>query len=140
MRFVVLALVVHAVVIIATSVPWLRETFMGSATAGMTDDQKLEAAVREATSSLQAIAKEHGVSPQDLGARFGGKAKPSTPGNKQPAEKSPAAAPGTTPAPPASPEPPAGQAASPDAPATPAPSVPPGPSMPAVDDNVDLFK
>lgn len=130
MRFVVLALVVHAVVILATSIPWLRETFMGSATAGMTDDQKLDAAVREATSKISAIAKEHGVSPQELGARFGGNGKASTPASKPTAEKPPA----TTP------EPPAGQAPPVDAPPTPAQAVPPGPSMPAVDDNVDLFK
>jgi hypothetical protein len=140
MRFAILALVVHAVVIVATSIPWLRETFMGSATAGMTEEQKLDAAVREATSTISAIAKEHGVSPQELGARFGGNGKAPPPSSKQPTEAAPAAQPATTPAP-AAPEPPAGPAAAPEAPAgTPAPAVPPGPSLPAVDDNVDLFK
>jgi hypothetical protein len=139
MRFAILALVVHAVVIIATSIPWLRETFMGSATAGMTEEQKLDAAVREATSKISAIAKEHGVSPQELGARFGGNGKASPPASKQKPETAPAAQPATTTAPAAT-EPPTGPAASPEAPSTPAPAVPPGPSLPAVDDNVDLFK
>jgi hypothetical protein len=140
MRFAIMALVVHAVVILATSIPWLRETFMGSATAGMTEEQKLEAAVREATSKISAIAKEHGVSPQELGARFGGNGKTAGPASKQPAEKSPAAAPTTTSSAPAVTEPSAGPPVSPDAPPTPAPAVPPGPSLPAVDDNVDLFQ
>lgn len=140
MRFAILALVVHAIVIVATSIPWLRETFIGSATAAMTDEQKLEAAVREATSSLQAIAKEHGVSPQDLGSRFGGNSKASTAPSKQPAEKPPAPANASAPPAPAVTQPPAGQGQPADAPPSPAPSVPPGPSLPGVDDNVDLFK
>jgi len=137
-KFAIMALVVHAVVIVATSIPWLRETFLGSATAGMTEEQKLDAAVREATSKLSAIAKEHGVSPQELGARFGGGGKPSAPASKPAAEKAPAPPPGAAPPTPVAVEPPAGQGSQPDAP--PAPALPPGPSLPAVDDNVDLFK
>ncbi len=140
MRFAILALVVHAIVILATSIPWLRETFMGSATAGMTEEEKLEAAVREATSKISAIAKEHGVSPLELGARFGGNGKSSTSASKAPADKPKAPAPGTTPAAPAATETPAGQTPPADTPPTAAPPVPPGPSLPAVDDNVDLFK
>jgi hypothetical protein len=149
MRFVVLAVVVHAVVILATSIPWLRETLMGSATAGMTDEEKLQAAVKEATSKISAIAKEHGVSPQELGARFGGSGKATT----QPSKDTPSkASPPTGPAPavpadagPATAAPGSGNVqppppgdVSPSRPPT--PPVPPGPSLPAVDDNVDLFK
>ena len=140
MRFAIVALVVHAIVIVATSIPWLRETFLGSATAGMTDEQKLEAAVREATTSLQAIAKEHGVSPQDLGSRFGGNGKVSAASGKQPAEKPTAPAKASAPAAPVASQPPANEAPPQETPPAPAPSVPPGPSLPAVDDNVDLFK
>jgi hypothetical protein len=143
MRFAILALVVHAIVILATSIPWLRETFMGSATAGMTEEEKLEAAVNEATAKISSIAKEHGVSPLELGARFGGNGKKSTPESKTPTDKPKAPPSGATPPAPAAPEPPAGQSPPAEtAPAgqAPAPSVPPGPSLPAVDDNVDLFK
>lgn len=143
MRFAILALVVHAIVILATSIPWLRETFIGSATAGMTEEEKLEAAVNEATAKISAIAKEHGVSPLELGARFGGNGKKSTAESKTPADKPKAPASGTPPPAPATPEPPAGQSPPAETPTTapaPAPAVPPGPSLPAVDDNVDLFK
>lgn len=152
MRFVVLAVVVHAVVILATSIPWLRETFMGSATAGMTDEEKLQAAVAEATSKISAIAKEHGVSPQDLGARFGGNGKASAPPNKAapPKAATPKASPPGGPAPAgpteagpaATPAPGAGdtQPPSPGDASPPTPPVPPGPSLPTVDANVDLFK
>ncbi len=139
-RFTLIALVIHAVVILATSVSWLQETFIGDSTASMTEEQKLDTAVKEATASLQAIAKQHGVRPQDLGARFGGGGKPSPAeadtkkptGPKPPVAGSPPVAPPPADAPP----PPVPSSDAPPA----APPVPPGPSLPAVDDNVDLFK
>ncbi len=135
-RFAILAIVVHAVVILAASVPWLQKTFLGGDTASLTEEQKLNAAVKEATASLQAIAKEHGVRPQDLGARFAG-------GSKAVTTPSTAAAPlaGTPPAQPTTAQDASPAQSEPKAEATPpAPTVPPGPSLPAVDDNVDLFK
>lgn len=132
----------HAVVILATSVPWLREA-IGGGKGDLTDDQRLEAAVKEATASLQAIAKEHGVRPQDLGSRFTSGSKPAAPkagGAEKPsgAEKPAPAqsdAPGQPTAPagetPPAPQPPAGEAP---------PAVPPGPAVPEVKDDVDLFK
>ena len=146
LRFTLIAIVIHAVVILATSVPWLQKNLMGENTASMTEEQKLETAVKEATASLQAIAKEHGVRPQDLGSRFGATGKPSTAGG-EPKESTPpqppaAGSPPVTPppggsAPPSAGAPPAGPSG--DTPPA-APPVPPGPTLPAVDDNVDLFK
>lgn len=142
-------LAVHAVVILATSLPWLREA-IGGGKADLTDDQRMEAAVLEATASLREIAKEHGVRPQDLGSRFSAGGKPAakapgsaTPGGGKPdaANKPAAAAAGDAPggAGGASGQPPAGQQSA-DAPKPDTPAAPPGPTIPEVKDDVDLFK
>jgi hypothetical protein len=124
----------HAVVILATSVPWLREA-IGGGKDDLTEDQRMQAAVKQATTSLQEIAKEHGVRPQDLGSRFASGGKPAAAkagsaekpdGSDNPVPST--AEPATQPAPPAA------------APKTDAPAAPPGPAIPEVKDDVDLFK
>ena len=54
-----LTVLVHAALILATSVPYLR-TALGGGKADLTEEQRLDAAVKQATASLQEIAKEHG--------------------------------------------------------------------------------
>jgi len=139
-RFALLALVVHTIVILAASVPWLRTTFLGDASAGLTEQQKLDAAVEEAAASIQAIAKEHGVPPQDLSARFVGGAKPAAakPAPAAAASGDPAPAPAAAGGPPPTVSTPS--AGQPQPPPDAAPPVPAGPAMPDVDANVDLFK
>jgi hypothetical protein len=128
-------LAVHAVVILATSVPWLREA-IGGGKADLTEDQRMEAAVQQATASLRDIAKEHGVRPQDLGSRFAAGGKPAAPKAAE-AEKPAAPPKPDVAAPPeaaaAAGQPPAGE---PKAEAV----LPPGPAVPEVKDDVDLFK
>mgnify|MGYP006269878895 CR=1 FL=1 len=154
LRPLLITVAVHAVVILATSVPWLRAA-LGGGKADLTEEQRLDAAVKEATASLQAIAKEHGVRPQDLGSRFSAGAKPAakapgsaSPGGAKPDAADKPAAPAAGAAPGgewgASGQPPAGQQPSgqrpADAPKTDAPAAPPGPALPEVKDDVDLFK
>ncbi|MFM8952167.1 MAG: hypothetical protein ACKOOF_03780 [Planctomycetaceae bacterium] len=125
---------VHAVVILATSLPWLREA-IGGGKGDLTDDQRMEAAVQEATASLREIAKEHGVKPQDLGSRFsaGGKPAPAKPAGAEKPAGSEKPVPSTA-------EPAAQPAAPAAAPKPDAPAAPPGPAIPEVKDDVDLFK
>jgi|688.fasta_scaffold482466_2 hypothetical protein len=125
---------VHAVVILATSLPWLREA-IGGGKGDLTDDQRMEAAVQEATASLREIAKEHGVKPQDLGSRFsaGGKSAPAKPAGAEKPAGSEKPVPSTA-------EPAAQPAVPAAAPKTDAPAAPPGPAIPEVKDDVDLFK
>lgn len=146
-----LTVAVHAVVILATSLPWLRAA-MGGGKAELTEGQRLDAAVKEAAASLQAIAKEHGVRPQDLGSRFTAGNKPATPKTEAtvtpvapaqrgvPAQPAAAADGGSA----ASDWGAAGQAPAARPPAVEpeagGPPPPPGPAIPDVTDDVDLFK
>jgi len=133
---------VHAVLILATSVPYLRTAF-GGGKADLTEEQRLDAAVKQATASLQEIAKEHGVRPQDLGSRFSSGGKPAAAAKaggaaKPVATETPAA---TAPDAAGQPSAPAGQAPAAQQPAADAqPAPPPGPALPEVKDDVDLFK
>lgn len=133
MRPLLITVAVHALVILATSLPWLRAA-LGGGKADLTEEQRLDAAVKEATASLQAIAKEHGIRPQDLGNRFSAGGKPAA---KAPAAEKPA---GTQKPVPSNTEAAALPAAPIDAPKTDAPAAPPGPALPEVKDDVDLFK
>lgn len=150
MRPLLITVAVHALVILATSVPWLRAA-LGGGKADLTEEQRLDAAVKEATASLQAIAKEHGIRPQDLGSRFSSGGKPAaakSQGGETPAAAKPEAA--TSTAAPAGEAPKAGEwgatgqtpaaQPTPGEPTSNAPAPPPGPVIPEVKDDVDLFK
>jgi transposase-like protein len=73
----VFAVVVHAVVLIGTSVPYIVTEFLGPNTAKMSDKDRLDAATRKATEALRDIAREHGLNPQDLSNNFA--TKPAAP-------------------------------------------------------------
>ncbi|NQW46997.1 MAG: hypothetical protein HQ464_04415 [Planctomycetes bacterium] len=156
MRLLVLTVIVHVVLILATSVPYLRAAF-GGGKADLTEQERLDAAVKEATASLQEIAKEHGVKPQDLGSRFisGGKAPAvAKPGGAQkagePTKPEPPTKPDAVPAAGGTPPKPNGWGAAGQTPASQQASgapktdaaapLPPGPALPEVKDDVDLFK
>lgn len=125
-----LAVIVHALVIVGTSLPWLQSTLLGDA-GELTEEQRIEEAVKEATTALTKIAERHGVRPQDVGGRFaaGGvvRPKPPTAPPGPAADQPPEAAESPAPAEPSAAEPPA-------------PAVPAGPLLPKFDDDVDLFK
>lgn len=63
---------VHAVVLVGTSVPAILKVVAGKDTAALSEGERLDEAVREATESLRAIAAEHGIKPQDLSSQFAG--------------------------------------------------------------------
>ncbi|MFZ9935502.1 MAG: hypothetical protein ACO3JG_00430 [Luteolibacter sp.] len=129
---ILFTLAVHAVVLLGTSVPFLWKTIAGPS-AELTEEQRVQAAVKEATASLRKIAERHGIPPQDLGSQFAA---------GSPAAPAPAATPETTSPETATPD---ENAASGDEPksaieeeiekAAPGPEVPPIP-----EEEVDLFK
>lgn len=63
--------VVHLVVLGGTSVPFFWKTVSGEDSSKLTEAQRIDLAVREATASLRDIADKHGLKAQDLGERFG---------------------------------------------------------------------
>lgn len=91
---VVFSVVVHAILLVGTSLPFLWKTVAGEDTSKMSEEERIKAAVREATASLRKIAEEHRVKPQDLSSQFAG-------GPRAPKPPAPGAAPptGATPEP-----------------------------------------
>ena len=73
---VVFTVIVHAVILVGTSIPFLWKAVAGEDTSRLSEEERIEAAVREATVSLREIAEEHGLKAQDLSNQFaGGRAK-----------------------------------------------------------------
>ena len=71
---IVFTLIVHAVVLLASSVPFLWKTLAGGDSSKLGEKERMEIAAREATNSLREIASKHGVRPEDLSSRFAGAA------------------------------------------------------------------
>ncbi len=67
---IVFTLIVHVVGLTATSTSYLWKMVAGDDSSKLTEEQRVELAVKEATSSLRGIAEKHGLKPQDLGERF----------------------------------------------------------------------
>ena len=76
---VVFTIVIHAALILGTSIPFLTKSVFGEDTSEMTEEDKVKAAVKEASESIKEIAKAHGMTPQDLSAKFSGPSRPSAP-------------------------------------------------------------
>ncbi len=77
-------ILVHVVVIGGTSIPFLLRTFTGQKTAKLSEEERVQLAVKEATTSIQKIAETHGIRPQQISDSIAGKspeteAAPETP-------------------------------------------------------------
>ncbi|MFU8892847.1 MAG: hypothetical protein ACNA8L_04390 [Luteolibacter sp.] len=123
----VFTLIVHAVFILLTSLPGVVKNLTGDGSSEeLTTEERAELALKEARTSLQEIAQRHGLTAQDLSARFA----PTTPKTT--------ATPETPAPPPGTPEPEAPKSAIEQQLETTAdgPTTPP---IPATDDE-DLFK
>lgn len=130
---IIFTIVVHVVVLLATSAPYLIRTFGAGAKMKMSETERMDLAVKEAMASLKTIAESHGVKPQDLGSRLGGSA-PRAP--QEEAAPPPAATPEKT-----------GEAPAASEPEKPKSEIEQqiektkeGPAVPAVEEEVDLFK
>lgn len=67
---IVFTIIVHIVVVLGSSVPYLMKTFAGGDTSKLSEQERLDLAFNEATSAMREIATKHGISPEDLGNRF----------------------------------------------------------------------
>jgi hypothetical protein len=67
----IFTLIVHAVFILATSLPGIVKNLAGGKTEDLTPEERAELATKEATAALREIAQRHGMTAQDLGTRFG---------------------------------------------------------------------
>lgn len=70
MKILIFTLLIHAVFIGVFSLGYLKNQVLGADTAELSEDERMDLAVREATSVLQDIAQQHQVSFQGLSSRF----------------------------------------------------------------------
>ncbi|MCH7224676.1 hypothetical protein [Haloferula sp. A504] len=97
-KILLFTIVVHAVILLGSSVPFLFGKAFGMGTSDLSEEERVKAAVREANITLRKIADEHGIEPQELSSSIAGgipKAPPAEP-NESPATE-PAAEPADDP-------------------------------------------
>lgn len=82
---VIFTIAIHAVLLLGTSIPFLWRTIAGPDTSALTEEQRTEKAMKEATESLRKIAKEHGLKPQELSDQLGSAGSGSAPAGADPA-------------------------------------------------------
>jgi len=106
-KMVLVTLIFHAVLVLGTSVSFLKTSLMGEDVSKLTKEQRVEKAVADATASLRKIAAVNGLNPQDISDKFSGgasrAAKKATPtgGVQPPVETKPAPEAATAPVMPA---------------------------------------
>ena len=85
---ILFTVVVHAVLLLGTSVPFLIKTVTGRETGELGEEERMEMAMKEAKSALEEIAGEYGLNARDLSSGFNeGRPKPSEkPGPKEESE------------------------------------------------------
>lgn len=69
-KMVMATVLFHGVVVLGTSVPFLKTSLLGDDIATLTREQKLQKAVGEATSAMRKIAEANGLNPQDISNTF----------------------------------------------------------------------
>ena len=79
---VVFTIIVHAVILLGTSVPFILEKVGGKDTSKVSKEERIELALKKAKDSLSDIAEEHGLSVNDISGQFAGSAKPKSAAKK----------------------------------------------------------
>lgn len=69
---VIFTVIVHLVLLAATSYPYLYKAIVGEDSSQMSEKDRTDAAIREATVALRDIAEEYGLKPQDLSNQLAG--------------------------------------------------------------------
>lgn len=90
---ILFTIVVHLVIVIGSSVPYLIRSASGKSDSKLTEQERTEIAAREVTAALRDIATKHGLKPQDLSSRIAGGAAPAAQKEEAPAPKEELAAP-----------------------------------------------
>jgi hypothetical protein len=71
---IIFTLIIHAVLLGGSSFPYLYRTIVGEDTSELSEKDRKDAAMREATAALREIAEQHGLKPQDLSNQLAGNA------------------------------------------------------------------
>ena len=67
---ILFTIVVHAVLLIGTSVPYLFGAVAGEDNSAKPEEERLEIAAKEATAAIREIAERYDLKPQELSSRF----------------------------------------------------------------------
>jgi hypothetical protein len=67
---IVFTLVVHAVLLLATSGSYIWKAVAGTDSSKLSESERIDLAVKETQAAMRRIAEEHGLKPQDLGSHF----------------------------------------------------------------------
>lgn len=72
-------ILIHAVVLLGTSVPFLLGKVVGTDTSELSEEERTKAAVKEANATLRRIAEDHGIKARDLSSAIAGGVPGSSP-------------------------------------------------------------
>jgi hypothetical protein len=90
-KMVLVTVVFHAVVVLGTSVSYLKDSLLGEDVSKLTKEERVEKALADATASLRKIATANGLNPQDISEKMaGGAARAVKKESLAPAGQSPA--------------------------------------------------
>ena len=67
---ILFTIVIHAVLLIGTSVPYLFGSITGEDNAELGEEERLQTATKEATAAIREIAERYQLTPQELSSRF----------------------------------------------------------------------
>ena len=67
---ILFTIVIHAVLLVGTSVPYLWGAIAGEDTTEQSEEDRLQAAAKEATTAIREIAERYDLKAQDLSSRF----------------------------------------------------------------------
>jgi len=70
-KMVLVTVIFHVVLILGTSVAFIKKEFLGEDVSKLTKEQRVEKALADATASLRKIATANGVNPQDISDKMG---------------------------------------------------------------------
>ncbi len=82
---ILFTVIVHAVLICGTSVPYIMKAFTGKSDSTLSEKERTELAATEAKDALRDIATKHGIKPQDLSIQIAGGEAPTAPKEETPA-------------------------------------------------------
>lgn len=68
---ILFTVVIHAVLLLGTSVPFLIKAVTGTDTGELSEEERMEMAMKDAKSSLEEIAEEYGLNARDISRGFG---------------------------------------------------------------------
>jgi len=69
-KMVIITIVVHAAVILGSSVPFLLRSVMGDNSSRLSKEERIDKAMADVTGELQKIAEEHGLTTQEIREQF----------------------------------------------------------------------